>query len=201
MEFTSGPDHDLEQTTGNVITGLYPNKAFPSPPVDQATLQTGLTEFTASVASAAQGGPHATALRNKKRHALIAMLRQLALYVQASCNDDLQTLLSSGFLAASTSRTKQPLPKPVITSVDLGNSGQAIVKVKAIRNAKTYDVRYAPVGKDGALGPQQTQPGFTNSRSMIISGLTPLTTYTFQVRAGGTMGFTDYSDAVNHLIL
>ena len=29
-----------------------------------------------------------------------------------------------------------------------------------------------------------------------VSGLTPGTSYTFQVRAFGTLGYTDYSDAV-----
>ena len=189
----------LEETTGAVLTGLDGNKNFPNLPVDLATVKTGLSDFTASIAAATVGGGHATSEKEKKRHALIAMLRQLALYVQANCNDDMAILLSSGFLAANTSRAKQPLPKPVITAVTQGNSGQFIVKVKAIRNARSYDIRYSPVGSGITVDKWPVENGFTDSRAMVIVGLTVATTYSFQVRALGSTGPTDWSDAVNHL--
>ena len=199
LSFTHDTDHDLEVLTGAVVTGLDGNKAYTTLPVDLPTVKTALADFTASVAAAAQGGRQATSAKNKKRHALIALLRQLALYVQANCNDDMATLLSSGFLAANTSRAQQPLPKPVISSIKQGNSGQLIIKVKAIRNARSYDIRYAPVGTTTPPASWPMQQGLTDSRSMPVSGLTVGTTYTFQVRALGSTGYTDFSDAVNHI--
>jgi hypothetical protein len=200
LSFTRDPDHQLEELTGAVITGLNGSKFFPNPPVEQAALQAALTDFTGSVAAAAQGGTHATALKHKKRHALVALLRQLALYVQANCNDDLATLLSSGFLAASTTHGQSQLPKPVITTVNHGNSGQLVVKVKAIRNAKTYELRYGAVG--AAPDKLQTIGALTDSRSMPINGLTPGTTYTVQVRAlGGSSRYSDWSDPVSHMCM
>jgi chitodextrinase len=56
-------------------------------------------------------------------------------------------------------------------------------------------VRSAAAGAGNAPGPWQTAGLFTNSRSMSINGLTPGTTYFFQVRAIG--GSTDYSDWSN----
>jgi hypothetical protein len=199
LDFSHGPDHQLEEVTGAVIANLNGNKNFPHPPIDPATLQTALNEFSASIAVAAQGGPHATAVKAKKRHTLVNLLRQDALYVQANCNDDLETLLSSGFLAANTSRTQSHLAKPVITDLGRGNSGQLVVKVKKIRNAKSYEVHYAPIGTGGAPGTAQTLTGLTNSRSMPINGLTPGTMYTVQVRAAGTTGYSDWSNAVSHM--
>jgi hypothetical protein len=148
-----------------------------------------------------QGGTHATAVKGKKRHGLVNLLRQDALCVQANCNDDLETLLSSGFLAANNSRVSAPLPKPVITAVTQGNTGQLIVKSKAIRNAKTYDVRVVPIGADGKPGTPQMLTGLTNSRAMAVNGPSFGTTYSFQVRVCGTAGYSDWSDAVNHVCL
>ena len=200
LTFTRGDDHQVEQLGGSVNANLYGNKWFTAPPVDQPTLQTALTDFTTSVAAAAQGGIHVTANKNKKRHILVGLLRQLALYVQANCNDDLAVLVSSGFQAGSTTRARAPLPKPVIASVDQGNSTQLLVTVKSIRNVRTWDVECAPVAPGGALGQMQQLGGFTSSRSIPITGLTVGTTYSIRVRAvGGTTRYSDWSDPVSHI--
>ena len=200
LNFTHDTDHAVEEVAGAVITGLDGSKIFTNLPVDLATVRAGLAEFTASIAAAAQGGRHATSDKRKKRHVLVGLLRQLALYVQANCNDDMPTLVSSGFQAANTSRAQSPLPQPVITALTPGNSGQLIVKVKAIRNARSYDVRYAPIGTGGAPGTWLTLNGFTDSRSMPINGLVPGTIYAAQVRALATgQTCSDWSDPVSHM--
>jgi Fibronectin type III domain len=201
MDFPRHSDHQLEETTGNVITGVYGNKALPSPPVDPVTLKTTLTDFTVAVAASAQGGVHATNEKNKKRHELIGLLHQLALYVLANCNNDLATLTSSGFKAATTTRTKVPLSKPVITGVDNGHSGQLVLKAPKVPTAKSFEVEVATVN-GGTIGPWQRGGVFTNSRRMIVAGLTPATMYTVHVRAvGGTTGYSDWSDPVTHMCM
>ena len=129
LSFTHQSDHQIEETAEAVIAG---NSAFPGPPVDLTVLQKTLTEFSAAIAASIQGGVALTAVKNKKRHELVALLRQLAVYVQAHCHDDLATLLSSGFLAASTSRAPSVLPKPIIAGVDHRNSTQLLVRLEAI---------------------------------------------------------------------
>ena len=42
----------------------------------------------------------------------VMLLRQDALYVQGACHDDLEKVMSSGFLPASTNRTSSPLSRP-----------------------------------------------------------------------------------------
>ena len=103
LSFTHESDHQIEETTGAVITGRTGNKTYPNPPVDLAEVQAALTVFTAAIAALPSGGVHATADKNKKRHALVGLLRKLASYVQGNCNDDIAALLSSGFQAVSTS--------------------------------------------------------------------------------------------------
>jgi hypothetical protein len=58
LTFTRGDDRLVEQLGGSVIANLFGNKFFPAPPVDQATVQSALTDFTTAVAASAQGGIH-----------------------------------------------------------------------------------------------------------------------------------------------
>ena len=136
------------------------------------------------------------------RAVLVDQLRQLAGYVQANCGNDLATLLSSGFDAVSTNRASVQLTAPLIRDILNGNSGQLLVRVTPVKNAKAYEVRYAAVAAGGVPGPWQSGSLFTNSQSMPINGLTPGTNYTFQVRAiGGATGYSDWSDPSSHMSL
>ena len=202
LGFTNAPDHSLEETATAVSTNLYGNAAYPSPPVTQAVLDAANAAVGLAIAAAKLGGPADTADKNNKHDTLVGLLRQLAGYVQEKCNNDLATLLSSGFDAVSNNRSSTPLAAPIIRDILNGNSGQLIVRVTPIANAKCYEVRYALIGVGGAPGPWQSGGLFTNSRSMPINGLTPGGNYSFQVRAiGGSTGYSDWSDPVSHMSL
>ena len=199
LGFSSAGDHQLEETAGAVIKGLTGNATYPAPPVTPASLQTALTAFTAAIAAREQGGSQATADKSNKRDALIGLLRQMAAYVQMNCGNDMAKLLSSGFDAVSTSRAQTALDAPDILSLDNGNTGQLLIKVTPITNAKAYEVRYAAVA-GGTPGAWQGGGLYTNSRSMPLNGLTPGTLYQVQVRAiGGSTGYSDWSDPVSHM--
>ena len=62
-------------------------------------------------------------------------------------------------------------------------------------------MRYAAIGAGGSPDAWQSAGLFTNSRSMTGNGLTPGTTYAFQIRAVGSAGLTDWSDSVAHVSL
>ncbi|HBJ82916.1 MAG TPA: hypothetical protein DDZ88_03375 [Verrucomicrobiales bacterium] len=202
LGFASAADHSLEETSSSVSQKLYGNAAYATPPVTQVALDAATEAFTQAIAKAAQGGPTDTADKNSKRDDLIDLLRQLAGYVQTNCNNDLTTLLSSGFEAVSTNHASTPLLAPTIKDIVNGNSGQLVVRVGPIANAKCYEVRYALIGAGGAPGPLQNGGLFTNSRNMPINALTPGGNYQFQVRAvGGSTGYSDWSDPVSHMSL
>ena len=203
MSFNSDPDGQVVVTGTNVIAGLFNpiNKNLSAPPVDQPTMQGAVTDFALAIAASAQGGIHATAFKNQRRHDLIVILRKQALYVQGNCNDDLSILTSSGFLAASTVRTLGPLPKPVIVGVDNGHSTQLLVTIQKMLNAKSYQLFMAAM-TGSTVGTEQLVGTFTKSRNLPVNGLTPGTNYAFRVRAvGGTSGYSDYSDPVIHMSL
>jgi hypothetical protein len=202
LGFTTAADHTIEEVTLAVLENLYGNAAYANPPVTKETLQAALTAFTDAIAAQAQGGTAATADKANKRDALVALLRQLAAFVQEKCNGNLATLLSSGFEAVSTNRASVPLDKPLIREVINGNSGQLITRVGPIKNAKCYELRFAVVGPGGTLGPWQNGGLHTSSRSMPINDLTAGTMYQIQARAiGGSTGYSDWSDPTNHMSL
>lgn len=126
---------------------------------------------------------------------LVGLLRQLAGFVQERHGNDLAKLLASGFEAVSTNHSSSPLAKPNIRDIDHGNTGQAILRIGAIANARNYEVQYALIGVGGTPGPWVGAGLFTNSRAIPVNGLTPGAEYLFHVRAvGGSTGYSDWSD-------
>ena len=200
--FGTGPDHVVEETATHVLVGLKDNAAYTALPFTLVALQALLTAFINAMAAQQQGGPAATAVKNNARNALVDALRQLAGYVQSACNNDLATLLSSGFEAVSSNRTQHPLAQAVIATVTNGNSGQLLTTLKPVPGARNYEGRYAVVGAGGLLGPFQNIGLFSDSRSIPLNNLTPGTTYSLGFRAiGGSTGYGDWSDPISHMSL
>ncbi len=198
--FTRQSAKQLVTMADAVITGLTGNSAFPAPPVEMKAVQEAADGHKAALAAQALGGSAATAEKNKRKEALIVLLRKVKHYVEDNCGNDLAVLLSSGFQAAASTRNRSPLASPSIIDVDFGNSTELVLKVTPIERAKCYEVRSAAVGAGNAPGPWQAAGLFTNSRSMTITGLVPGTTYMFLVRAvGGSTGSSDWSNPVSHM--
>ncbi|MBI5687409.1 MAG: fibronectin type III domain-containing protein [Verrucomicrobia bacterium] len=197
--FTHAPDPVLVETARGVLKCMTGNPAFPEPPVTMLALEAAINEFSAGLAAQFQGGTMATTHKKNTRDALVALLRRLAAYVQASCNGDLAPLLSSGFQAATPSRARQPLDAPGIPRLTNGNSGQLMAKIKPVPNAKCYETRYAVVRTDGAVGPFQFSDISADSRAIALNNLTPGTLYEVQIRAvGGSTGYSGWSDPTQH---
>jgi hypothetical protein len=122
--------------------------------------------------------------------------------VDKQSGNNLSTLLSSGFEAASTNRTRTELATPTIQRITPGSTGEARLTVTAIRNAKTYEVQVAVLGPDNTPGTFVTVAIVTSSRNIPAGNLIPGTVYLFQVRAiGGLTGASDWSDAVMQRVM
>jgi hypothetical protein len=187
----------LDEFTGAVVAGLTGNPAFTTPAVSIADLTAAQTAFEDAMTAMAQGGTQATADKNAKRDALVALLRTEAQYVQLNGKNDLPTLLSSGFQVNSTNTAQSPLDTPSIVQITNEMSTQLVVRVQGVDNARAYEAQV----KNGTGGflPAGT---FTQSRRMILTGLTPGQNYTVQVRAvGGSTGYSDWSDPVSHMAM
>ena len=69
--------------------------------------------------------------KNEAREALVIALRKDAHYVEITADNDLSTILSSGYQTASTNRAQSVLEKVQIIGVDNGSSGQLKVRITA----------------------------------------------------------------------
>ena len=202
VSYSGESDKDVAAEAVAVVDGLTGNAAFPKPPVDPADLKAAVEAYASAIATAIDGGKKAIVARDKQREVVVKMLRQLGHWVEANCKDDLSILKSSGFQPASMVRTPpQPLQgPPSIGKVDNGpNSGQLLVKVIPLPRALSYTLRYAALGADGKTASWTELAPFSNTRSVPVNGLTPGTTYVFQVRALGRLGYTDWSGSVTRM--
>jgi multidrug efflux pump subunit AcrA (membrane-fusion protein) len=197
LGFAEYPDAGLDEFTSNIIASLTGNAGFPTPPITLADLGALQTAFENALTAAAQGGRQLTAAKNAARESLVTALRKTAAYVQTLAGQDIALLLSSGFLANSTSKTQTPLATPNIVEIDNGMSTQLVVRLQGVDNARAYEVQV----KNGTGG--WVPAGvFTQARGIVVSGLTPGNTYSVQTRGvGGSTGYSDWSDPVSHMVM
>lgn len=196
LSFTGLSDSDLDEFASNIVVSLTGNAAFPAPLVPLATLGAAQSAFHDALLAAAQGGKQLTAVKTEKRAALETALRSEAGYVQAIAGQNLSALLSSGYEAASTNRAQSALPAPVIVGLDNGMTSQLILRMQPVANAKSYEVQ---TKNGGGWTPAGV---FTQSRGVVLPGLTPGQNYSVQARAiGGSTGYSDWSDPVSHMVM
>jgi hypothetical protein len=200
LGFHGVSDADLLKRLNTVHDGLVGNAAYPTPPVDLAAFKTAIDSFTVLLADAADGGRRAISAKNKQRVVLIKLVTQLGHYVEAAADDDLATFNTSGFTPfVKTSSAPAALPPARIKWVDRGpNSGQIVVKPQPLPGALHFDLQYGVVSKGSVPTTWETIP-LTSTKPATITDLTPGATYTFQIRALGRLGYTDWSDSVTFI--
>jgi hypothetical protein len=197
LGFTRLSDGDLSGFTSNVITCMTGNASFAKPPVALADLAKLQATFDTAVAAALDGGTALTAAKNAARDALVAALRKTAAYAQIAADGDVALLLTSGFSANSTTRVRTKLAVPLIMAVENEGTTKLMVRLQAVANAKSYEVRAI----NGAPTPAASAIS-TQARRIVVENLTPGTTYNLSARAiGGSEGFSEWSDPVSHMAI
>ena len=165
------------------------NTQYPPPTPTLAVLTTSVNAFETAVHEALDGGKIAIATRNAARVELLALMRQLAAYVQASCNAELLALIGSGFDAVRAPSPVGVLPAPQNPRLMLtGKSGELQFKFDRVNNANNYSVQTAPA----ATGPWEDDSLSTAAR-VLIGGLTPGETLWARACANGSAGASEWS--------
>jgi len=96
---------------------------------------------------------------------------------------------------------------PAVVKVDQGTTGQLLVTVKSLGKAALhYELHSASLivaagVAPGTPGPFTTTMLTTVKQPVPFNNLTPGTVYTFQVRAYGKPGYTDWSDFVQRMCI
>ena len=189
LSFAKKIDTDLIAFVRNVIALMTNNPQYPTPMPTLAVLTTSVNAFETAVHDALDGGKIAIATRNAARVELLALMRQLATYVQASCNADLLALIGSGFDAVRAPSPVGVLPAPQNPRLMLtGKSGELQFKFDRVNNANNYSVQTAPA----ATGPWEDDSLSTAAR-VLIGGLTPGETLWARACANGSAGASEWS--------
>jgi len=188
---TRASDALLIMICERILVAMTSNASFPGPVPALADISSARTSFIAAV-SAVKSGTLAVVERRQQRAQLVALLRSLALYVQQACNGDPAILLSSGYPARRTPQPVGQLPAPVNLRLARGKiTGQLKARCNRVDKAGSYQWRYATSAAPTAW----TLVDPTMAASIALDGLAPGTSYVVQVRAVGSHGPSNWSDA------
>ncbi|PYS14352.1 MAG: hypothetical protein DMG15_08430 [Acidobacteria bacterium] len=203
FSFLRLPDDGLVSRLNAIHDSIAGNAAFPSPPVDLAAFKAAISNYAASIVVALDGSKQAIGNKKKLREVAVNMVEQLGHYVEANSNDDPVTFVSSGFEIRPTNRVPPlPLDQPQISRVDQGKSGELLVKVTPVQRARHYEIRYGALGTGGTPATTFGSTAIASAqKAASVDNLTPGTTYTFQVRAYGKLGFTEWSNPVQRMCI
>ena len=197
-------DGDVLHRLNSVYDGMLNNPAYPNAPVDMARFKAVIDAYTTAAAAAQHdGGKNAIIERDQRRADAIIMYRLFGHYVELACKNDLETFASSGFTAVSTGHRNppQPVAVPLILSLDQGNTGQLLVTIRPVAHARHYELRYAAVPAAGAAVHWPTIVAPSTKPPTTVNNLAPGTTYAFQVRAFGKLGFSDWSASLERMCI
>jgi hypothetical protein len=169
-----------------------------TPPVEiaPAQLTAAATNFSNAIAAQPDGGTQATAVKNAARNVLLALLDQLAAYVEFTADNDPVKLLSSGFELANAGHAPQAqVGTTSISAVTNLGSGIMGFEFTPASNSWAIEVQYSVT--PGVWIHGET---FTNPRDAQLPGLIPGTMYAFRARAFGSNNQRSaWSDPVSHM--
>ena len=189
-------DAQLIVDVGGIITGLTGNASYPAPSPTLAAVTAALNAFTTAVNDAISngGGVVLTSAKNDRRAELVALIRELASYVQVTCKGDMTVLLTSGFPIQKPTRNPiGQLPVPSDLTVTLGTyTGQLDASATPVFGAAVYNWRLSTASAPTVV----VQSAQTTAASNTFTGLTPGVVYNAEVNAVGAAGPSDWSDPV-----
>jgi hypothetical protein len=196
---TSDSDPQLITDTNTILANMNGNTNYSTPSPDLAAIQTALDEFSTALADAADGGSTLTSIKNDKRAALVAMLRDLASYVQVTCKGDLTILLTSGFPIQKPQRNPiGVLPAPASLRLTLGSrTGELDAAMPPVLGAAIYNWKLVKADAPTVV----LQTAQTTAASSSFTGLTPGVIYTAQVNAVGAAGPSNWSEPVSQMVM
>ena len=174
---------------GNIAVNIDPT-LFPNLPFAPKDIQGMTDSLNAKLAAMNTGGTPETAAKNKAFDALADALNANANIVENVVGINLEMLLNTGYLPASTNRSSSPLDDTSIVSLLNNGTTQLLLQLAPVVNAKSYQVQAsADGGKTWAEACISTQ-----ARRIVLTGLVPGTTYAVRARAiGGSTGASNWT--------
>src|SRR5579871_4439995 len=147
------------------------------------TFKMAIDAFSHALGDALDGGKSAIQGRNDHARTISRMLRQLAQYVEAHCENDEAKLRSSGFKPLNPAKN---VPVPLgekIRRIEFGPaSGSVKITLVANPDAGHYELQWATCQPDGALTGEYSMRQLLATRPpAVLTGLAAATYYKFRV--------------------
>jgi hypothetical protein len=170
--------------------------SFPSPDPTLPVFLSDINAYSGAQDKAGTKVKGAATTRNAKRKVVKTDLHHLRDYIQGAAEKagspaDAAALITKVFLSIKKTATRN---KPELAAKNTGISGQVRLDAKAVAPSATYFFEYSLDQKVWSRVPETMQC------KVIISGLTPATTYYFRFRALTRKGPRDYSQVVSLLV-
>ncbi len=197
LGFTKLSNDALIMFFDNVLAMMTGNASYTAPSPTLPTFQAALDAFRTAVQEAMSGDRVKISTRRDARVTLLSFGRNLAAYVQGHCNEDVTTLLSSGFHAARR-------PSPSVIPIAPRNprtaagptSGTVYLRHQKSPNATNYTVQMATT----PAGPF-TDYALTTSTRTLVEEIVPGTTVYLRAQAHGAAGSSDWSTVVSRMVI
>lgn len=176
------------------VVFVTPVPTIPTVETSNAALKTALLDY-----QTAGGGKQLAAAVDARTAEVSSLMRQLAAYVTATANGNMENLLLSGFPTQKPSRQKVgKLAAPESPYLKQGvDSGTIVATVPPIYGAGSYNWRIAlATAPNTYVQTVQTTGGRTT-----FSGLTPGQVYIVEVNAVGSAGPSDWSDSSQFMVV
>jgi len=173
----------------NVSVNLDPVK-FPNLKVTPQAIKTLADALNTALAATITGGSVETAAKDKAFTALAEALDADADVVEMVVGMDMEMLLATGYLPASTNRASSPLDDTSIAALLNNGTTQALLRLVPVVNAKTYQTQTSvDGGKTWVEACISTQ-----ARRIVLKNLVPGTMYSVRARAiGGSTGASNWT--------
>lgn len=186
----------LLQKAQTIYQSLTDNPAFPDPTPNLAALNVAIAAYAFTLS--APPSKANTQLKKQNRAALIAVLNQLAMYIQVTGNGNAAIYETSGY---SLTKLPQPvgiLSKPVNFKVRPAYTGAVKLSLTKIDGADSYCFEYT----SAPLTEESTWVSIQSSKaSTIISNLNRGGQYVFRVTGIGSNPTCVYSDEITSYVL
>ena len=134
-----------------------------------ADVTAAIDQLDAANQAALDRGLQAIIARNAAKAELLVLMRQLVGYVQSYCQNDLEILVSSGFLSTKTPAPIGPLATPAVPVLRQGpTTGTLKARTGKVNGAYAYNWRVALATAPGVY----VQTAQTTAAKITFEGLT-----------------------------
>jgi len=173
----------------NIAASLDPT-VFLNLPVTPTVLKTLTDTLNTALQATLTGGKVETAAKKSAFAALTSALNSDANIVENVVGQNLEMLLTTGYLPVSTTRSSVPLNDTSILALANNGTMQALLRLQPIVNARAYQVQ---TSKDGGVTWVEATLS-SQARRIVLVNLVPGTTYAVRARAiGGSTGASSWT--------